>query len=343
MDCFKNIIGIIENTAIVSPPTDYNISTSGLYLLGGSENCIVKDGCETDYLLKQCDKAIKSAISQTIERLTSCVAEDYKQNVKKIDGWIGNKKEVAGIKELNNVMGIVISPNNVQNTTQHIDKLGIWVATAGSYVVKVWKNTTKINEFPVNVINAKEEVIFPVDITLDFYSDFEPVNYYISYELLGATPVYNHLFTCNCNTTAKKINENIRKYGDFAGFSAESEGTIEDARIYENTGFGIMIHSTLNCESKNIICHSYDSNDGFKAVLERAVYHKSIANLVRIIIDSKKIDQFTLLSHESLLGKISHHSKEWLDRVVGWMCGHVEVDGSGCFTCDDSRMRIVKG
>ncbi len=344
MDCLNNIIGIIESTGIVTPPIDYDKSSSGLYLLGGSENSIVKEGCETEYLLKQCDKAIKSAITQTAELYLSCVAEDFKEYVPIINTWVGNKNRATGITELNNIMGIKISPRNVKNTSLHIDKLGLWVSMAGNYTVKVWKNTTKIEEFPITVTTANSESIIDVDVTLDLYSDFEDTTYYISYELLGASPVYNSILNCSsCNNTAIKLRENMDKYSFFNGFSANSEGEIEDANLTNATAYGVLIHAQLKCDSENVICDNYSKSQSFKKVLETAIYHKSIANLVRIIIDSKKIDQFTLLSHDSLLGKINHHRKEWKDRVLGWLCSNTNIEGSGCYTCDDSRMEIIKG
>ena len=139
MDCLNQIVGIKSTTTVVGPPTDYDESTSGLFLLDFTKLQLKREACETLTFLEQAESAIADALLMTSEALSVALGEDYQKRAKVFGGLIGYARNTKEL-DLADWVGMKFWSGGKKGQFLKLTRIGIFSTSVGTFSVRVYKN-----------------------------------------------------------------------------------------------------------------------------------------------------------------------------------------------------------
>lgn len=349
--CLQNIIGITRSTqsSVVTALQDdalgagwYSQTTSGLYLdeLEGliSINAIdnSNDAAQTlaGFFSTGRDNAIKLLAEDIMVGLTKRAVNAQK----KYTGSIGSKQsssvmDVSGIPNAGlrlsttAMKGGVITINTIYTMMSADATFDVQVymlergATIAQLVTTIHGIQSLANSLKANTLQT------PLTLPLSTYG----ADYFLLYQPGGFAPRQNGI-SCGCG-----YKENIlRTYMQVSGATATSTDALLTAQT-SSYGMGLALDAEVGCDTRAIVCESYNADESIKIVMAYATRYKAGELVLESILRSDAINRYTLTQRESLYGKRNHFKAEY-DSRIAWLVENIDTSLVDCYVCNDKRV-----
>jgi len=236
-----------------------------------------------------------------------------------------------------------------------VRKLGLVLNLPGTYTLNIYSSADLYNEnivpTPIQtqaITVATAGVITEVDVEYDLplWDDgYKKLSYYIAYDRQGAKP-YNIKFNCGCTNGTRPWEQHMK--GD--GIQTDDVATLENvSQGLSDFSYGIYVSGSLTCDGFDWLCRDWNyKTDSFGRVMARLIQLYSIRKLHALILNSRKINAYTLLKPESLVKRITGITAMIEDPIQGGMpflYNNIPFDATGCWECntDMEKKRLTRG
>lgn len=341
--CLTNIVGLDRTPCTcfeTGRPEDYNTSLSGYYLTDPEYGVPMQDGilasagCGEGDLWDVLSKARTMAIQDFEVDIKAALDTSKKSAFNPWNGVIGKVSANRSKTILKDYAGRVIKPRErLRHQKLVITALYLGIDYTGDIDVVLNSNAfgmTRLTE-TVSAVSGqfvKHTLSEPWELDL-FQAEIPDLYYTISYATGGNTIRDNKIWCCSTPGWAKSIldfgfsdDEETRDFSESLGSNTEAQGLAFEAYTY--------------CDEMQWICE-LDKLGGkqMKSLIGRAVQHKATVKILSQMLESGKINQFSLLNAEVGYQKMAH-AQERYNEIVTWIAQELPSGFSGCFTCNDN-------
>lgn len=349
MDCLKNVIGITRNECecftgnfTEEEKAEMRISNSGLYLdeLQGlpkladiRESLICKD------YVNEAKTAIENAIKQTYDDVLISLAEKYKTSKKKYIGSIGQSSFFSTIESLGyNIFKV----HSFEDTDAVLTINGVRVVTSKSGLID-FRLLKEVNGV-VSVIYELNDV----QATANSFTGLNPSKP-IELNLIENNSSVNYYFIWNPKTDSEikpkdtKISCGCSGGDAFSDYVQVVSGTSPDLNTLATNDLkytrGFVLDISAKCETGKIICKEYSNENAVAITMANMVRFLAGADFIAKILNSGKVNRFTLMNADVLKMTRQQFLSEYENRLV-WLSQNIEVTNSDCFICRQSQLSI---
>lgn len=351
LSCLEQIIGITQRDCdcLETKPGGhtYGESLSGYYIDDIEHGIPLEfpsraNGCGDGTFWS----TMESARTQGIQDFfTDLLAHIHADNANKYFAWSGNIGEINSntplVNTLNTYIGLKIDPLPIRGGLIKIHSLSLWTDSALSVDVKIYNQAfTELHTIPiVTQAGVMKTETLTTDIELPFYVNDERQTYWILYPK-GTSKPYNIKFHCGCGQ-ANKLKPYLQ-YGDFKGSRMDTL-SLDAETTDSNYTLGLMLNASLSCEAMSWICFRDEEyiTDPFARVMSKTVQLYAIKKLVNFVLNSTRINRWTILDREHLYGKVSHLQKEINNRLP-WLALNLPGHAQDCFICKQAQKSTVR-
>lgn len=369
IECLSDVVGITEKECPCFPvPTipdpdpeavegatipayDPALSHSGYYVDDSEDGlplifpASAKD-CGDDDVFAILTKAKQDALTELITDFGSNLQEFTLPRHAEIISTLGEIERNVNVPlavSMGNYVGILSKSRRVRGATHRIERIRI--RASGALVNADLRILSDQDGFTADVItpitfSASSGVLTTIAITepivLPLTDQFgNAITYAIIYDRQGSGP-YNYKLTCGCRTKPKPA---WWKYTDAVGLSVAALTDIADYTGTPNRSYGLAIDSRFTCRSLDWLCRPHEedwSAHPYFRVVAKVIQLMWINKTIGYLINSPKINRYTLVKNEYLLGKRNHNRKEIADRLA-WLSQSIPADVVDCYQCKASN------
>ena len=355
-DCLDNIIGLTENDCTCYGDTpvgweDTNASETGYYITDPkhgfplleqlSESIDCGDG---DDVFTALSKSRSKAI-QVFRTDLGAATKNLFTNRLSYDTQIGRLSYSAFANHSGNVVGIRLRPLPFRYAELVITKAYLGINASESVTVTVKTNADRFVQGDTtftertltfsttsNKFTSQTEDLESNPIILPMWNKRqteEELKYFLSYTLPNGAKPLNNTFTC-CGK-----NQKWRKHFAADGFSGDSEGIDAlDEQISGSTGaMGLVLEGYVRCKMDSFLCDLESMGDySVKEVVGRTIQYGAAAILISQVLDSSKLNRFTLESPEELERRKMELESLYADNV-SWITHNLPSNAKDCLDC----------
>lgn len=225
----------------------------------------------------------------------------------------------------------------VRGAVWEIKTVGIMMNLAGSYTLNVYKHTDLTTPFKTQAINqATDNVLEKVTLAekweLPLWYDNRIQSYYFVYDR-GVSSPWNIKFNCGCTNGTKPW----ERYLQAKGMQTDDVTDLNTNSSSSSFSNGIYLHGSLTCDSFDWMCRDWNyKNNPFAAQMAKLIQLFTIRKLYALILNSTKINRYTLLDKNNLVKRIALINKMIEDPRVGnlpYLVREIPKGVTGCWEC----------
>jgi len=361
-ECLKYAVGLAKNECACLDPDegetfeDYNRSDSGYYL----DDMEIAPSLQFPKAANECRtfwEMMKEAREQGIrDFITDFVSQSRMYTTIKMspyDGeFVDNKKVNMVVTGINKqyLVAMYRPLRYVRGAVMEVKQIGLIMNMAGVYTLNVYKSTDlyspEVTPVPVQtdtITVVTPGVLATTDLatawSLPMWEDNQKVTYYFVYDPMGAKP-YNLKFNCGCTNGTKPWESFITG----KGIQTDDIARLEiDAQSHSTNSYGIYLKGSLTCDGFDWMCRDWNfKTDSFARVMARLIQLYSIRKLHALILNSSRINAYTLLKPEALQQRIIGISRMINDPALGnmpYLFRNIPRGVTGCWECESRAMK----
>lgn len=348
LTCLDTIIGLTGKTCDCfddGRPVGYNTSDSGYFITDNEYGFPIKHAVfeNTD-----CNDTFWGAMQEAKDKAISSFKLDLRRTLalvrdKQIGSWnglIGRTKQDATVFVSDSTVGIQIRPKRLRDA--YLALKGVWFGldtTLADVTLTISSNDpafTPITQSLSSVAGQFNQVAFESEIRLPLYSDSQDqLYYYLEYEPGAAKPLNNDLW-CGCSGEGWKKS---LKVGSYAHSNASTFN--EFGKYTGKKAYGLAFDAYIDCANLDWICNLTELN-GFdmRDMIARSVQMKAAVKLIAYVLDSGRVNRYSVLEADNLTAKAQHLS-ELYARNVNWIAEHLPANITACWGCKKGQPQIA--
>lgn len=354
LSCLSNIIGLSETECPcfdTDKPVDFDESNSGIYLdqLEGFNLDLASgaDDCGKGGIWERMEQARRNAIIDYKNNLMGCVGQNYKPRIKTFDAQLGNSTYQGSLNYTQSFVGLKITPIQVKDGYIVLKRIGVLVNASVPVTVRVYNNVPSNGDestllFQSPPINAIADTITWAALTtpleLPMWNYDKQVRYFIVYVMDGAYQPKDNKKDCGCNGASRPYLQWLDYFGivgndlDFTNFSQT------------NSANGMSLEIQVKCKATNVICSDEypmnyeDDSDALNAAY--AIRFRAGARLYEDLLNSGKINRFTLFNREYVQAKITEWNTEYMN-WINYLCANIDVGLNDCLICKTNNQNSL--
>lgn len=205
--------------------------------------------------------------------------------------------------------------------------------------------TEPIATFTVDAVNGRwvrKELEEPILLNLsglDMDTRESRPRYFLAWDIpAGSYPRTNKFACCGQD-------KGFQGFFEVNGYSADTLSEMQHpitAKSHGGVGMGISIEASAACTLGNLFTrldYSLYSASGWQWVLAKTLQHGGVVNLTDAFIKSQNINQYTLLSRESIYGIRSHAEAEYR-KGINWLVQYMPGEALSYFKCRNTVYRV---
>lgn len=240
----------------------------------------------------------------------------------------------------------------VRGATMEIKQIGLILNTPGTYTLNVYDSSqlysdavtlTPLKTDTITVVTPGVLATKPLTTAwnLPMWKDDRKLTYYFAYDPAGARP-YNIKFNCGCSNGSRGWEKHL--YGK--GIQTDDLNSLEvDSQSYSEYSYGIHLKGSLTCDGFDWLCREWNyQTDSFARVMARLIQLYSIRKLYALILNTRKINAFTLLkTPEAMIQRMSGLTQMINSPETGnmpYLFRNVPKGVTGCWECES---KFTKG
>jgi hypothetical protein len=328
----------------------------GVNLLNSIE---LSSDCGEGGIWDMMEKARTIALDTLENDLLSSFSEAQRVKIPSFAGDIGERNFGTTLLLTEDVIGIELEAVNLKGAVLILEEIGVCIDRAASvdvFIISSEDLATPIASLTVNTTaNVLTFASFPAPLELPLYSENcnEDLKYYAVYQRGTAQPKANK-FSCGC-----KGRKGIKDWMKFLKARGIESATIADLPTGKTSskGNGLVLVGSADCSGLNWVCERFNErlfdqlNDlaGWYRVLAKLTQYKAAEMLISMILESGRINRYTLLNGENLaaqrayleaqyfnwVGTVKHEPRKG-DLYTGrlrWMAENIPANVTDCLKC----------
>lgn len=338
MSCFDNVIGLSNRDCNCLPakPGDFstlNATKSGYYVDNSkwtvTLNDDIFDDCSSSGIWQTLKESRDEAIVDLNAHLLSEIGNYQTPRYGNIKDTIGEKqKYTLNINQLSrDYLGLKIRPISARGSVLTIRSLGLAIAEAGTYNVKLIKEDgTEL--FNQDVTGGSNNV---TEVSVTWKHRFTKMeNLYLVYDRQDGFPINSELYCPTCDNSKPYYTTQLHVRG------VQSDGvtmTNLAESVQGNYSYGLFVDFTYQCDYLDWLCDMYDdfwSTTQFGTLYAKCLQLYSSYYLNEKIIKSNKINYYTLTDGEYLM-KLNSEIMQILSEIVPELAGRLPDSFVDCF------------
>lgn len=372
MECLEKVVGITqrececfevpqipdpENEGEFLDVADPALSHSGYYIddmedgiplifPASAKDC--GDSDLYDILLRSRIEAAQEFVTDFGATLTQFTLPRHAEVISPI-GEIKKNVNVPLATTMDDLIGITIEPRRIRGATGTITRIRVRMSAAlVNAALSIYSDADDYTTPIVGAItfSAAANVLTEIPLTepiilpsTDQHSN--TIRYAILFDRQGANP-YN--YTRNCGTGCGKRIVPWSKYAEVDGIYVGATSEIKDFDKDINKTYGLIIDMRWSCKSMDWMCRAHASEWSslpYFRVIGKVLQLMTVNKLIGYILNSGKLNRYTLVKSEFLMGKRNHNRKEIADRLA-WLSENIPADIVDCYQCKATN-RMTKG
>lgn len=353
MECINGIVGVtktdcgcIVDDLDAETKVKLSKSTSGIYLddlPGGVELRALNDidACKT--MADMALNAIENAQSTTQDDLVVALANNYQKGLTTYKGYIGQISYSSTLQAVKQYQGELLRANTGADAVAVVNRIMVIVNGSENLTLKIIRalRGAAMGEAVASydfVSEANNYVFVPITapLTLPLSLRGQPLDYYFVYDShvgAGVAPKDTKI-DCNCGSAGTQ--NAISGYLKATGVQIDDLNNLSSAQMDKYTR-GVLVDVELRCNTEQLVCGSYSSQEAVAVVLARAVWYKAGELLIESVLKSNEINRYTMQGREYLWGKRNHFRSEYETRIT-FLASAIDVTASNCFICKDDSI-----
>lgn len=368
--CFENVFGLSRSgcECLGTPPDDYDVSMSGLYLdetpafniekVFGAANC---NATGWEIMTKAREHGIKSFTDRVLREVRS----QTKWKRSPIKATIGSTDSGTGTVNLAKTYhGMDVLFPDHRGGTATLKRIGMYVKFTGTVTVSVYEedNDTPITTFSVNTTANRLTWTDVVWLDLDMDADgASNKRYWFLWEPTGGQQALNSRIHCGCSGTPTWScahpwwsNEPNKPQAWYKW--AMANGTYGDTLIdrenwtHNNATQGMLLEFDFRCDARTSICYAEPDYQGdpLQSAFAWGARYEAALYIINYISGSTRVNRETLTGGDELERlRVSYMAEvqKFAEYMGGYLSGAGE-DGylhpeqistySDCFICNNN-------
>lgn len=337
--CFDTLIGLSKVTYDCfdeDPPEGYSDSDSGYHLT------------DTDYgltIIEQCSVAgwtlLEAARTQAIlevkSDLRAKLRDRYDGGITPFSGIIAQLSSTGSQSVSKDYLGFRIRTKNQKGAKLVLKKIYLGLSIAGTYDVTITSNDPLwVAPTAISVVIASANTMTAHTLTsvieLPLFSrscEGLWLEYYISFDRNGATPLNNKITCCGNQPTWKQ-------HLTVSGFEATDDIATDGG--FTSMAMGMALDAYMACEELDWICEAeYLNGYHLKDVLARAMQMRGAAIAISAMVDQYGVNPCISSQYENLNSRRAYINKRSAE-LLDWVSQNVPKGVTDCFTCKPQEM-----
>lgn len=339
-ECFDKIIGLTQADCpcIANKPEGWNESLSGYFVddmeygiplpsIGNAADC--GQGSIWDLMSRARTEAIRDFIADISIMITQANHKPFGS----YQGPLANYKEShnSTLKNLKQWAGARYTPKKFKGVSMRLTEVCGFFAASGPVEVFLYSSVdldTPIDSFTIQAVaNRKACYVLPDPIDLPLSSNGSRVIYYFVYDSTAIKP-RNLEWNCGCGHTPL-----LYSYFDGGGFDLGDLGGLSSISGVTNYTNGLYPVVNVGCDTSGWLCRDWDYlTDPFGRVMANTIMYYSIMKLAGFILNSNRINFYTLLKREELFGKRASMRKK-IEFNMNYLIDNIPAGASDCIDC----------
>ena len=345
LTCLDTLIGLdsLDCDCFASGrPETYNTSTSGYYLTDEEYGVPLRAGVLAN---APCDETIWEAMARArtgaIADLKNALRLALSAQREKGKGWRGLVGEVKRASALKNALAL--SGLNIHPTMRQIDRTLVITAIHAGFThtgtVEVTIQSNDHNWTPPAAVTLntvagrfeRNELDTPIEIP--FYSlSHECPKYFLHFDSSLYTPLQGKLWCCSGAAW--------RDFMHVGGFTVDTLDTESDFTGRNN--YGLALESYISCADLDWICRLEELNGyNLQGALAHALLFKASARLLSVLIESDKVNYYTLMDAENADAKRRERNAQF-NEYVNWIAQNLPAGYTSCWGCQKDIIKTTK-
>lgn len=354
-ECLKLAVGLSEKTCecVDDAPNGANTSWSGYYL-DDSEHGVplqfanASVDCGDGGLWPMLEKARKDGINEFLTDFAATLRTGFKNRFRRWTGQIGEKKNNTPILDsIGDYSVVCINPYKISGSEMVLREFVLYFYTANNpnKEVEIYSSedlTTPVETVQVTVQAQQLSTKVITDAIRLPLSDKhgQPIYYFFVCDRGGDQP-YNMKFWCGCTGQRRNWMNFIDPRGKTISNISELEN-IEPFTGHSEYNYGLGFTADIDCSGLPFLCAGKTEfeREPFYRVVAKSIQLYSTNKLISEILDSGRVNRYTIMEGEKLTWKRSKNKKE-IEGRIAWLVENLPDDATDCYVCSAKRP-IVK-
>lgn len=338
--CFENIIGLTQAdcNCQTNKPLGYDESKSGYYVddleygiplpsIGNAADC--GEGSIWDLMSRARTEAVRDFIAD----LSIMIAQANQKPFGSYSGPLANYKEShnSTLNNLKQWAGAKYTPIKYKGSSMRLTELCGFFAATGPVEVFLYSSLDLDNPLDSFIIPAvaNRKACFSLTTPLDLplSKNGQRIEYYFVYDSTAMKP-RNLKWDCGCG-----VKPPLYSYMKGGGFSVDDLTELPYVNgVTEHTN-GLYPVVQIGCDTTGWLCRDWDYlTDPFARVMANTVMYYSIMKLAGFILNSNRINFYTLLKRDELFGKRASMRKK-IEFNMNYLIDNIPPGASDCIDC----------
>lgn len=345
LSCLDTLVGLSSrdcNCTSGSRPSGYATSDSGYYLDDREYGFPVQDAllatqdCGEDSIWAMLSTARSQAIRDVKLDMQQALTDRRESRVINWRGTIAKAESTGYNSTTSGESGIQIRPRYRLKDASFVVK-AIWLGLDTTRVVTVNFSSNDgsfTNASGACNATAGQWVRTALDtpVTLPMHSIARTdVKYNIHFDLDGAKAYNNRMYCCRTPQWMAHV--------DAFGIL---DSSFNDDTIYSsNYAGGMAVEGYFTCNKLDWICDVEEMNGlDFRDLMARCIQYKGAVKLMSMVLESGKVNYYTLLDREGLERRRSRLQKMYMEYIL-WVAQNMPSNVTSCWGCDKAAPRIA--
>lgn len=357
-DCLKYAVGLSENECNCfedGKPTDegeeFNRSDSG-YFIDDMEHGIplvitnAASDCDDGGIWSILEDARENGIKEFQTSLAILLSQYNKRKFNSYTGGIGDDKHSKVLTVNGQYVAMYLQPKKIRGGKMVIKGGTVTSHATGTTNVAIRTsddNFTADVEMKTVAFQAKKRTSFEFDnaIEVDIFDSSGNLQHVAMYADLTTFQPRNTQFNCGCSGARRGWQPYVDGYGIYFDDPAAIEAHYLEENLLStqrNQTFGLSMNVSMVCKEMDWMCENQDYiYDPWARVAAKCIQLFSINKAIGYVLNSQKVNAYTLLRREALYGK-RNHNRKLIEAKMAWLASNIPTNATDCFLCGDQRM-----
>lgn len=347
LTCLDTLVGLTDKDCscyTTGRPAEYDTSDSGFYLTDAEYGFPVQQAvfentpCEDSFWDALADARTK-AIQSFKTDLRSALSMMREKTFPSWEGYIGKLKWNRYNPTAQDTIGVQLRPTKRKHGFIQINKIYLGIDTSTDITLTVKSTDPSFSEQSYTISTTADtftEYTISGGLRLPMYrKGLDHLHYFFEYEVDGTKPMNNELWCCGSQPWMQYVK---------AGSYSFAQANISN---FDRYGFrtgkaanGIALDMQFECDDLDWLCDLTSVNGyDLREVAARCIQFKGAINLIAYVLDSGKVNTYSILEAERLSAKAAHLN-EMYQTNIHWIAQNMPAEITGCWGCRKDAPKV---
>lgn len=347
LDCLDTLVGLTDKDCscyTTGRPVDYNTSDSGFYLTDHEFGFPIQQAvfentpCEDGFWDAMAEARTKAVQSFKVD-LRSTLSGIREKTFPSWEGYIGKIKWNSYQNTSFDTAGVQLRPVKKKHGFLVINKINLGIDTSQSVTVTVKSTDPSFSEVSYTFAATADtftEYTISGGLRLPMYrKGLDELHYFLEYELSGAKPLNNELWCCG----SRPWMQYVKAGGYYLNQASESDFDRYGLRGGQYAG-GLALDVSFECDDLDWLCDLETVGAySVREIVGRCIQFKGAVNLIAYVLDSSKVNSYSILEADRLAAKAAHLNEMYQTNIF-WLANNFPAEITGCWGCKSNAPKV---